>query len=158
MWSLLKVYFEKPKRWYLHVIEHIVFWNDEHNGQISLRLKRFSIGVFSVTGNPYFYFWFFLLKKIPFLGNQKQLLLLIDLTGASFMALHFMTLGSTVNFEINRPLFCNLIGSFISVYKNIKFIKWVCTGIYFTGVIVLKRFYTTIDYFSLTIILVISMI
>ena len=74
------------------------------------------------------------------------------------MALHFMTLGSTVNFEINRPLFCNLIGSFISVYKNIKFIKWVCTGIYFTGVIVLKRFYTTIDYFSLTIILVISMI
>jgi len=155
---LLKVYFEKPKRSYLHVIEHIVFWNDEHHGQISLRLKRFSIGVFSVTGNPYLYFWFSYIQKNSFWGNQKQLLLLIGFTGASFMALHLMTLDSTVNFELNRPLFCNPIGSFISRYKKIKFIKWDCIGIYFTGVIVLKGFYTTVDYFSLTIILVISMI
>ena len=104
---------------------------------------------------------FLLLKKISFWGNQKQLLMLKGFTGASsmllfFLALHFMTLGSAVTLHYTAPLFVALL-AVLFLGEKIKFIQWVCIGISFMGVILVKGFDATIDFFGLVVILLASL-
>ena len=93
--------------------------------------------------------------KYHFEAIKKKLLILGDLTGASsmilfFMALHFMTLGSAVTLRYTAPIFVALL-SVLFLSEKIKFIQWVCFGISFFGVIMVKGFDATVDFFGLII-------
>jgi drug/metabolite transporter (DMT)-like permease len=117
----------------------------------------FQLVFFRSLGTLIFSTSFLIYRKIPFWGNQKKLLILRGLTGASsmilfFMALHFMTLGSAVTLRYTAPLFVALL-SVLFLSEKIKFIQWVCFGISFLGVIMVKGFDATVDFFGLGIIL-----
>lgn len=117
----------------------------------------FQLVFFRSLGTLIFSTSFLLYSKIPFWGNQKKLLIFRGLTGASsmilfFMALHFMTLGSAVTLRYTAPIFVALL-SVLFLNEKIKFIQWVCFGISFFGVIMVKGFDATVDFFGLGIIL-----
>ena len=117
----------------------------------------FQLVFFRSLGTLIFSTSFLIYSKIPFWGNQKKLLIFRGLTGASsmilfFMALHFMTLGSAVTLRYTAPIFVALL-SVLFLSEKIKFIQWVCFGISFFGVIMVKGFDATVDFFGLGIIL-----
>ncbi len=104
---------------------------------------------------------FLIYHKIPLWGNQKKLLVMRGFIGTSsmvlfFMALHFMTLGSAVTLRYTAPFFVAIL-AVLFLSEKIKFIQWICFGISFAGVILVKGFDATLDYFGLLIILLSSL-
>ena len=121
----------------------------------------FQLVFFRSLGTLIFSTSFLVYRKIPFWGNQKKLLILRGFTGASsmilfFMALHFMTLGSAVTLRYTAPLFVALL-AVLFLKEEIKFIQWICFGISFSGVVMVKGFDATVDFFGLGIILLSSL-
>ena len=67
-----------------------------------------------------------------------------------------MTLGSAVTLRYTAPLFVALL-AVLFLKKEIKFIQWICFGISFSGVVMVKGFDATVDFFGLGIILLSSL-
>jgi drug/metabolite transporter (DMT)-like permease len=117
----------------------------------------FQLVFFRSLGTLIFSMGFLLYYKIPLLGNQKKLLLLRGFTGATsmvlfFMALELMTLGSAVTLRYTAPLFVSLL-AVLFLGEKIKFIQWIFIFISFAGVVMVKGFDTTVNFFGFGIIL-----
>ncbi len=117
----------------------------------------FQLVFFRSLGTLVFSTSFLIYRKIPFWGNQKKLLLFRGLSGTTamilfFVALHFMTIGSAVTLRYTAPIFVSLL-SVLFLSEKIKFIQWVCIGISFFGVIMVKGFDASVDFFGLVIIM-----
>ncbi len=121
----------------------------------------FQLVFFRSLGTLVFTTSFIIYWKIPLWGNQKKLLLLRGFTGTIsmvlfFMALHFMTLGSAVTLRYTAPLFVALL-AILFLGEKIELIQWVFFCISFLGVVLVKGFDTTVDFFGLGIILLSSL-
>jgi drug/metabolite transporter (DMT)-like permease len=121
----------------------------------------FQLVFFRSLGTLVFSFTYLQYHKIPIWGHQKFLLLMRGLTGATsmilfFMALQFMTLGSAVTLRYTAPLFVALL-AVLFLGEKIKFIQWIFFGISFFGVVLVKGFDATVDFFGLIIILLSSL-
>jgi drug/metabolite transporter (DMT)-like permease len=117
----------------------------------------FQLVFFRSLGTLVFSMSFLLYRKIPIFGNQTKLLFLRGFTGASsmvlfFLALQFMTLGSAVTLRYTAPLFVALL-TVMFMGEKIKFIQWIFFAISFAGVVLVKGFDATVNFFGLTIII-----
>lgn len=120
----------------------------------------FQLVFFRSLGTLVFSMSFLLYRKIPIFGNQTKLLFLRGFTGASsmvlfFLALQFMTLGSAVTLRYTAPLFVALL-TVMFMGEKIKFIQWIFFAISFAGVVLVKGFDATVNFFGLTIIILSS--
>jgi drug/metabolite transporter (DMT)-like permease len=63
-----------------------------------------------------------------------------------------MTLGSAVTLRYTAPLFVALL-TVMFMGEKIKFIQWIFFAISFAGVVLVKGFDATVNFFGLTIII-----
>ena len=96
--------------------------------------------------------------KIPFLGNNKKLLLtrgffgLISLT-CFFESLQYLSVGTAVSLRYTAPIFAGIFAMFF-LKEKIKVIQWLLFIIAFIGVLIIKGF--GIDVTTIGLILAIS--
>ncbi len=120
--------------------------------------SAFQLVFFRSAGSLFFTMGFLIKHKIPMLGNQKKLLITRGLVGVTsmlffFMALKYLPIGSAVSMRYIGPIFAAIFALFI-LKEQIKSIQWLCFGIAFSGVVILKGFDTEISTIGLIYILI----
>lgn len=115
----------------------------------------YQIVFFRSIGSLIFTIPFLLKNKISFLGNKKTLLVARGLVGFAgmtlfFMAIKHMSMGSAVSIRYISPIFAALFALFL-LKEKIKHIQWLCFGIAFLGVVLLKGFDNQINNIGLTL-------
>ncbi|WP_452230767.1 DMT family transporter [Lacinutrix sp. MEBiC02404] len=104
----------------------------------------YQIVFFRSIGSLIFTIPYLLKNKISFLGNKKALLVARGLVGFAgmtlfFMAIKHLSMGSAVSIRYISPIFSALFALFL-LKEKIKYIQWLCFGIAFFGVVLLKGF------------------
>jgi drug/metabolite transporter (DMT)-like permease len=115
----------------------------------------YQIVFFRSIGSLIFTIPYLLKNKISFLGNKKVLLVARGLIGFSgmtlfFMAIKHMSMGSAVSIRYISPIFAALF-ALLLLKEKIKPIQWLCFGIAFLGVVLLKGFDNQINNIGLTL-------
>ena len=82
--------------------------------------------------------------KIPFLGNDKKLLLLRGIFGVIsltcfFYSLNYLAIGTAVSLRYTSPIFAAIFALFL-LKEKIKHIQWALFFISFMGVLIIKGF------------------
>jgi drug/metabolite transporter (DMT)-like permease len=115
----------------------------------------YQIVFFRSVGSLIFTIPYLLKNKISFLGNKKALLVARGLVGFAgmtlfFMAIKHLSMGSAVSIRYISPIFAALFALFL-LKEKIKHIQWLCFGIAFLGVVLLKGFDNQINNIGLTL-------
>jgi len=107
-------------------------------------ISAYQIVFFRSVGSLVFTFSFLLKHKIPFLGNNKKLLILRGLVGVTSMTLFFMStkylpIGTAVSLRYMGPIFAAIFAVFL-LKEKVKPIQWLFFAMAFVGVLILKGF------------------
>ena len=118
----------------------------------------FQLIFFRSFGSLFFTFTFLIHQKIPFWGNQKRLLVFRGLAGVTsmilfFFSLHYMSVGAAVAIRYISPLFVAILAVFL-LKEKIKPLQWIFFILAFVGVLTVKGFDPTVDFYGFTIILI----
>jgi drug/metabolite transporter (DMT)-like permease len=109
----------------------------------------YQIVFFRSVGSLLFTFPFLLFNKISFVGNKRYLLIARGVFGFIAMTLFFaslkhLSMGSAVSIRYISPIFGALL-ALILLKEKIKHLQWLCYGIAFSGVLILKGFDSNIN-------------
>lgn len=109
-----------------------------------IHFNTYQLVFFRSAGSLFFTMGYLLYRKIPILGNKRQLLLLRAVVGASSMLLFFSSLkylpvGSAISLRYMAPIFAAIFAVLL-LKEKVKPIQWLFFAIAFTGVLVLKQF------------------
>ncbi len=109
-----------------------------------VHFSAFQIVFFRSAGSLVFTFSFLFKNKIPVLGNQKKLLILRGLVGATSMILFFMStkylpIGTAVSLRYMAPIFAGVFAVYF-LKEKIAPLQWLFFIMAFIGVLVLKGF------------------
>jgi len=109
----------------------------------------YQIVFFRSIGSLFFTIPFLVGKKIPFLGNQKGLLVARGVIGFIAMTLFFaslkhLSMGPAVSIRYISPIFAAVF-AFLLLKEKIKHLQWLCFAIAFSGVLILKGFDSNIS-------------
>lgn len=120
--------------------------------------SAFQIVFFRSAGSLIFTFSFLLKNKISFLGNQKKLLALRGLVGATsmilfFMATKYLPIGTAVSLRYMAPIFAAVFAIYF-LKEKIKPLQWLFFVMAFIGVLILKGFDTSLNVFGLLLVFV----
>lgn len=104
----------------------------------------YQIVLFRSIGTLLFTIPYLIKNKISFLGNKKSLLIARGILGFTSMTLFFMaikhlSMGSAVSIRYISPIFAAIFALFL-LKEKIKNLQWLCFGIAFIGVVILKGF------------------
>ena len=107
-------------------------------------ISAYQIVFFRSVGSLFFTFSFLIKYKIPFLGNNKKLLIIRGLVGVTSMTLFFMStkylpIGTAVSLRYMRPIFAAIFAVFL-LKEKVKPLQWFFFAIAFVGVLILKGF------------------
>ncbi|XMO88483.1 DMT family transporter [Algibacter sp. AS12] len=121
-------------------------------------ISAYQIVFFRSIGSLFFTFGFLLKNKIPFLGNNRKLLVLRGLVGVVSMTLFFMStkylpIGTAVSLRYMGPIFAAIFAVFL-LKEKVKALQWLFFAMAFAGVIILKGFDTELNWFGLTLIFI----
>ena len=113
----------------------------------------YQIVFFRSIGSLVFTLPFLVHNKIPILGKKRLLLISRGVVGFVSMTLFFaslkhLSMGSAVSLRYIAPIFAALF-ALILLKEKIKYLQWLCFGIAFSGVLVLKGFDSNINGFGL---------
>jgi drug/metabolite transporter (DMT)-like permease len=94
--------------------------------------------------------------KIPFLGNNKKLLLIRGVVGlisltCFFESLNYLAVGTAVSLRYTSPIFAAIFAVFL-LKEKIKPIQWFLFIISFIGVLIIKGFGTDVNSYGLLLI------
>jgi drug/metabolite transporter (DMT)-like permease len=94
--------------------------------------------------------------KIPFLGNNKKLLLIRGVVGlisltCFFESLNYLAVGTAVSLRYTSPIFAAIFAMFL-LKEKIKPIQWFLFIISFIGVLIIKGFGTDVNSYGLLLI------
>ena len=118
----------------------------------------FQLVFFRSLGSLFFTFSFLIHQKIPLWGNQKRLLVFRGLAGVTsmilfFFSLRYMSVVAAVTLRYTSPLFVALLAIFL-LKEKIKPLQWIFFIVAFIGVIMVKGFDPTVDFYGFMIILI----
>ena len=118
----------------------------------------FQLVFFRSLGSLFFTFSFLIHQKIPLWGNQKRLLVFRGIAGVTsmilfFFSLRYMSVGAAVTLRYTSPLFVALLAVFL-LKEKIKPLQWIFFILAFIGVLMVKGFDPTVDFYGFTIILI----
>ncbi|WP_452226541.1 DMT family transporter [Lacinutrix cladophorae] len=104
----------------------------------------YQIVFFRSIGTLFFTIPFLIKNKISFLGNKKLLLISRGIVGCIAMTLFFMSIkhlsmGTAVSIRYISPIFAAFFALFL-LKEKIKHLQWLCFGVAFIGVVILKGF------------------
>lgn len=106
--------------------------------------NAYQIVFFRSFSSLFFTFGFLLKNNIPILGNQKKLLILRALVGATSMTLFFIStkylpIGTAVSLRYMAPVFAAIFAIFF-LKEVVKAWQWLFFMIAFFGVVIIKGF------------------
>lgn len=106
--------------------------------------SAFQLVFFRSIGSLLITYSFLKAKKISPFGNQKKLLLIRAITGATsmllfFWSVHYITIGSAVTLRYISPIFAALL-AVIWLGEKVKPIQWMFFILSFYGVYLIKNF------------------
>ncbi|WP_252191107.1 DMT family transporter [Polaribacter sp. Q13] len=118
--------------------------------------SAYQIVFFRSIGTLFFTVPLILKAKIPFLGNNKKLLLIRGLAGvisltSFFQALNYLAIGTAVSLRYTSPIFAAIL-AIIFLKEKIKPVQWFLFLLAFAGVLIIKGF--GVDVNSIGILLV----
>ncbi|MCL7762346.1 DMT family transporter [Polaribacter sp. Z014] len=118
--------------------------------------SAYQIVFFRSIGTLFFTVPLILKAKIPFLGNNKKLLLIRGLAGvisltSFFQALNYLAIGTAVSLRYTSPIFAAIL-ALIFLKEKIKPVQWFLFLLAFAGVLIIKGF--GVDVNSIGILLV----
>lgn len=121
-------------------------------------ISAYQIVFFRSVGSLFFTFTFLLKNKIPFLGNNKKLLVLRGLVGVTSMTLFFMStkylpIGTAVSLRYMGPIFAAIFAVFL-LKETVKPLQWMFFAMAFSGVLILKGFDADLDWYGLILIFI----
>nr|WP_111706752.1 DMT family transporter [Lutibacter citreus] len=95
--------------------------------------------------------------KIPFLGNNKKLLLLRGIAGVIsltcfFQSLNYLAVGTAVSLRYTSPIFAAIF-AFIFLKEKVKPMQWLLFLIAFIGVLIIKGFGVDVNSIGLLLII-----
>lgn len=104
----------------------------------------FEIVFFRAIGSLVLGTSYILLKRIPILGNKRQLMILRAIAGLTAMSLFFMSLqylpvGTAVSLRYLAPIYAAIFAVFL-LKEKLQTIQWFLFLLAFSGVLVLKGF------------------
>jgi len=125
-----------------------------------MHVNAFQIVFFRSLGSLFFTFGFLLKNDIPILGNNKKILILRGLVGATSMTLFFMStkylsIGTAVSIRYLAPIFAGIF-AVIFMKEKIWPLQWLFFIMAFLGVLVLKGLDPQINTFGLMLVLIAS--
>ncbi len=120
--------------------------------------STFQLVFFRSLGSLFITFGILKSQKINIWGNQKKLLLLRGLVGATsmilfFLGIHYINVGSAVTLRYTSPIFAAVF-AVIFLGKTIKLIQWIFFLISFFGVYLIKSYDPSGSNFGVFIVLV----
>lgn len=123
-----------------------------------LHISAYEIVFFRALGSLFFTFGFLLKNKIPFLGNNKLLLIIRSLVGVTsmtffFMSTKYLSIGTAVSLRYLAPIFAAIFAIFF-LREKIKVLQWVFFIMAFLGVVILKGFDAEMSSYGLLLIFI----
>lgn len=123
-------------------------------------ISAYQIVFFRSTSSLFFTFGFLLKNKIPILGNDKKILIIRGIVGATSMTLFFMStkylsIGTAVSIRYLAPIFAGIF-AVIFMKEKIWPLQWGFFIIAFLGVLILKGFDSQINSFGLLLVIIAS--
>ncbi len=107
-------------------------------------ISAFQIVFFRSLGTLLITLTLILKNRIPFLGNNKKLLVLRGLVGVTsmtffFMSVKYLPIATAVSLRYIAPIFAAIFAVFL-LKESIKPIQWLFFAMAFGGVVILKGF------------------
>ena len=122
------------------------------------QIPPFELAFFRSLGSSVIAITLIVKGRIPILGKQRKLLALRGIVGVSamvsfFWALKLLPFASAISLRYLAPIFAAILAIFF-VKERITPLQWVCFGMAFIGVVLLKGFDVRISLFGLMVILI----
>lgn len=123
-----------------------------------VHFSAFQIVFFRSAGSLIFTLGYLLKNKISIFGNQKKLLVLRGLVGATsmilfFMATKYLPIGTAVSLRYMAPIFAGIFAIYF-LKEKIKPLQWLFFTMAFIGVLILKGFDTDLNAIGLLLVFV----
>ena len=111
-------------------------------------------------GSLFFTFGILIKKKIPPLGNNRNLLILRGVVGVTsmtffFMSIKYLPVGTAVSLRYLAPIFAAIFAVFF-LQERIEPLRWFFFILAFSGVLVLKGLDKQVDNYGLILVLIAS--